>query len=86
MNKGLHRRLAALAAAAALASASAADGGLEDHARIRSLAEAHALEAARSFAPAGARLSATAARLDSRLRLPACPVAPETFAPPGNGA
>lgn len=84
MNKGTNRRLAALAAAV-LAAGPAAGAGLEDHERIRSLAEAHALETARSLAPAGARLSASAARLDPRLRLAACPVVPETFSAPGSG-
>ncbi|HEX6993041.1 MAG TPA: flagellar basal body P-ring formation chaperone FlgA [Gammaproteobacteria bacterium] len=84
MNKGTYRRLAALAALV-LAAATAAGAELEDHARIRSLAEAHALEAARSFAPAGARVSVEAARLDPRLRLAACPVVPETFSAPGHG-
>src|SRR5690606_986154 len=84
MNKGTKRRLAALAAAA-FAAFDASAAQLEDHARIRSLAQAHALEAARSFAPAGARLSAEAARLDPRLRLPAYPVVPETFSAPGHG-
>src|SRR5690606_23257394 len=74
MNKGTNRRLAALAAAV-LAAGPAAGAGLEDHERIRSLAEAHALETARSLAPAGARLSASAAQLDPRLRLAACPAA-----------
>ena len=84
MNKGTNRRLAALAAAV-LAAGPAAGAGLEDHERIRSLAEAHALEIARWLAPAGARLSASAARLDPRLRLAACPVVPETFSAPGSG-
>jgi len=84
MNKGTCRRLAAFAAAA-LVAATATGAEIEDHARIRALAEAHALEVARSFAPAGARVSAEAARLDPRLRLAACPVVPETFSAPGSG-
>ena len=85
MNKGMNFRLGLLAAAAMLHVASAAGAGLEDPERIRSLAEAHALEVARSVAPRGARLSAEAARLDPRLRLAACPVVPETFSAPGTG-
>src|SRR5690606_30562919 len=76
MNKGTNHGLATLVAAAfaAFAAFDTSAAELEDHARIRSLAEAHALEAARSLAPAGARLRAEAARLDPRLRLPACSV------------
>lgn len=53
--------------------------GDEDHERIRSLAEAYARELAREIAPAHATIRAEAARLDPRLRLPACPVSPQTF-------
>jgi flagellar basal body P-ring formation protein FlgA len=51
----------------------------EDHERIRSLAEAYARELAQQIAPANATIKAEAARLDPRLRLPACPVSPQTF-------
>src|SRR5690606_41358625 len=63
MNKGTNHGLATLVAAAfaAFAAFDTSAAELEDHARIRSLAEAHALEAARSLAPAGARLRAEAA-------------------------
>lgn len=55
----------------------------EDHGRIRAVATAHALEVGRANAPAGARVSAEANRIDPRLRLAACAVRPETFTPPG---
>lgn len=87
MNMRFDSYLAATIAASiagALAGSAAVGAELEDHERIRDLAEHHALEAARSHAPDGARLSAEAARLDTRLRLPACPAKPETFSPPGS--
>lgn len=56
---------------------------LEDHERIRSAAEAHALRLARSVAPDDATVRATAARLDSRLRLPACAAELESFSAAG---
>src|SRR5690606_40623402 len=61
MNKGTKRRLAALAAAA-FAAFDASAAQLDDHARIRTLAQAHALEDARSLAPARSRRSAECAR------------------------
>jgi flagellar basal body P-ring formation protein FlgA len=67
----------------ALATWLTAASAAMDHERIRAVAESHALEAARSFAPDGARVEVTAARLDSRLKLADCPVEPETFDPPG---
>ncbi|MCC5866911.1 MAG: flagellar basal body P-ring formation protein FlgA [Gammaproteobacteria bacterium] len=54
-----------------------------DHAQLRALAERHALAQVASLAPDSARLRAEAARLDPRLRLPACAQPPETFDPPG---
>lgn len=51
----------------------------EDLERIRGAAEAHALDLAASLAPAGAAVEVTASRLDSRLRLPACAGALDTF-------
>lgn len=67
----------------AVGSAPAAATALTDHEMLRELASTHALEQARRSAPDGARLRAEAARLDPRLRLPACATAPETFDPPG---
>lgn len=63
--------------------ATAAPAALTDHQQLRDLATAHALEQAERSAPDGARLRAEAARLDPRLRLPACAMTPETFDPPG---
>jgi len=51
----------------------------EDHARIRQTAEAYAVDVAAGLAPAGAAVSVTATSLDSRLRLPACSIAPTAF-------
>lgn len=80
----IRRGLLVALAAAALVTVPATGAQLEDHARIRALAEAHALVSARAFAPKGAAVKAEAARLDARLRLAACPVEPETFAAPGS--
>ncbi|MCC5869993.1 MAG: flagellar basal body P-ring formation protein FlgA [Gammaproteobacteria bacterium] len=66
-----------------LGGGAAATTPLSDHQQLRDLATAHALEQAQRSAPDGARLRAEAARLDPRLRLPACAVSPETFDPPG---
>jgi flagella basal body P-ring formation protein FlgA len=61
------------------ASASSAGGAIEDHEEIRGAAEAYATSIATSLAPAGARVRATATRLDPRLRLPACSAAISAF-------
>ncbi len=66
-----------------VAGPAVAAASLTDHQGLRELATAHALEQARRSAPDGARLRAEAARLDPRLRLPACATTPETFDPPG---
>jgi flagella basal body P-ring formation protein FlgA len=52
---------------------------IESHERLRRTAEAHAGTVARGLAPSGATVKVTAGRLDTRLRLPACPVEPESF-------
>lgn len=85
----LHRRLprnmlAGLLLAMPLFAGDAAASAWVDHQLLRELASAHALGQARRSAPDGARLRADAARLDPRLRLPACPSTPETFDPPGH--
>ncbi len=84
----LLRSATLLVAALCWAAAAAASGtaGQESHERLQRLAESHALEVARSFAPPGAAVKVKAARLDSRLHLAACPVTPETFDPPGQPA
>ena len=77
-----HRWMASLICLLALVGAQTnvhASQGDEDHERIRSLAEAYARELAQQIAPANATIRAEAAHLDPRLRLPACPVSPETF-------
>jgi len=51
----------------------------EDHDRIREVARTHAESLAERLAPESAVVRATAGRLDSRLRLPACPVQPQSF-------
>lgn len=63
--------------------AGAAVTELESLARIATTAENHAREQALALAPADARVNVKAGRLDSRLRLPACAVAPESFSSPG---
>ena len=79
------RRAAAIAFVSLLVTGLPAQaGGLEDHARIRALAEQHALGIAHTRAPGEAHVRAQASRLDPRLRLAACPELPETFSPPGH--
>lgn len=56
---------------------------LADHEQLRGLAERHALQLVAGLAPEPARIRAEAARLDPRLRLPACERSAETFDPPG---
>ncbi|MBN1240171.1 MAG: flagellar basal body P-ring formation protein FlgA [Gammaproteobacteria bacterium] len=82
----MRRRSTTFPAAAAFAAACLAAGNAAAdpvHERIRSLAEARALDTARAFAPDGARVEVAAARLDPRLRLAECAVEPETFDAPG---
>ncbi len=76
-----HHAVLMLLVAALAAPAAASE--LVDHAELRALAERHALAQVSSLAPDGARLGAEAARLDPRLRLPACTQPAETFDPPG---
>ncbi len=54
---------------------------LENHERIRSIAEAQAEQLARQLAPAGARVEAQANRLDPRLHLAACADSLESTSP-----
>lgn len=80
MNRhGFSRTLGVLAVLLLAASRVAAASGIEDHARIRSTAETYAVTVAAGLAPAGASVRATAARLDSRLRLPVCSEALSAF-------
>lgn len=81
------RLILALVGVAALGSAHAASvDAYEPHDGIRAAAETYALALADGIAPGGARVEASAAALDPRLRLAACPTALETFSPPGHRA
>lgn len=63
--------------------ANAATTPLESLERIASVAVTHAQDLATALAPADATVNVKAGRLDSRLRLPACAVEPESFSNPG---
>lgn len=79
----LARTLPGLACLLGTGVVAAATTNLESHDRIRSVAEAHAESLATALAPAGASVTVSASRLDTRLRLPACAVEPESFTNPG---
>jgi len=68
-----------LAVAGATATSAGATEAIEDHERIRGTAESYAADVATRLAPAGASIRATATRLDSRLRLPACSIGLAAF-------
>jgi flagella basal body P-ring formation protein FlgA len=66
-----------------LSAAGAAESRHEDHSNIRTAAGTFASDVASALAPHDAAVRVTAARLDSRLRLPACSGELETFGTAG---
>lgn len=79
LNAGSLGLMAAILLGATVAPAATAATAWEEHARIRATAESYAIDVAEGLAPNGARVRVTATNIDSRLRLPACSMAPTAF-------